>query len=82
MILCEWDAPEGNPDNLRTPVCFRILSSSLTCVSIFSVCCYSIVSISVVGPLLIFFISLRRHSPVWEEGRQALRQREPESWAA
>ncbi len=26
---------------LRTPVCFRILSTSLTSVSIFSVCCYS-----------------------------------------
>ena len=33
---------------LRTPVCFRILTSSLTSVSIFSVCCYSILSISVV----------------------------------
>jgi hypothetical protein len=33
---------------LRTPVCFRILSSSFTSVSIFSVCCYYIVSISVV----------------------------------
>ncbi len=31
---------------LRTPVCFRILSSYLTSVSIFSVCCYSKVSIS------------------------------------
>jgi hypothetical protein len=35
-------------DNLRTPVCFRILSSSLTSVSIFSLSCYSIVSISVI----------------------------------
>jgi hypothetical protein len=36
-------------DKLRTPVCFRILSSSLSSVSMFSVCCYrySIVSISV-----------------------------------
>jgi hypothetical protein len=32
---------------LGTLVCFRILSSSLTSVSIFSVCCYFIVSISV-----------------------------------
>ncbi len=32
---------------LRTPVCFRILSTSFTSVSIFSVCCYSSVSISV-----------------------------------
>ncbi len=34
---------------LRTPVCFRILSSSLTSVSIFSVWCYSSVSILVVS---------------------------------
>ncbi len=45
MILCEWDAPEGNPEMLRTPVCFRILSFSI---SIFFVWCYSSVSISVV----------------------------------
>ncbi len=49
MILCEWDAPRRTPwMMLRTPVCFCILSSSLASVSIFSVCCYSIVSISVV----------------------------------
>jgi len=41
MILCEWDAPEGHPGNVASPVCFRILSSSLTSVSIFSVLCYS-----------------------------------------
>jgi hypothetical protein len=46
LILCEWDAPEGHPGMLRTPVCFRILSSSLTSVSIFSGWCYSSVSIS------------------------------------
>jgi hypothetical protein len=34
-------------DNLRTPICFRILTSSFTSVSIFSLSCYSIVSISV-----------------------------------
>jgi hypothetical protein len=49
MILCECDAPEGHPGMLRTPVCFRILSSSLTSISIFSVWCYSSVSISVAG---------------------------------
>ncbi len=43
-----WYCLNGMPqkeilDNVRTPVCFRILSSSLTSVSIFSVCCYSIV---------------------------------------
>jgi hypothetical protein len=46
MEFCEWDAPEGCPrrtlwTRLRTPVCFRILSTSLTSLSIFSVCCYS-----------------------------------------
>ncbi len=44
MILCEWDAPEVNP---AYTCMLSILSSSLTSVSIFSVCCYSIVSISV-----------------------------------
>jgi hypothetical protein len=38
-------------DKLRTPICFRILSMSFTSVSIFSVCCYSSVSISVVHTL-------------------------------
>jgi hypothetical protein len=49
MILFEWDAQKESLENVRTSVCFRILSSSLTSVSVFSVCCYSIVSISVVG---------------------------------
>ncbi len=49
---CENGMPQKDTlDNLRTPVCFRILSSLLTSVSIFSVSCYSIVSISVVCPL-------------------------------
>ncbi len=51
MILFEWNAQKEALENVRTPVCFRILSSSLTSVSISSVCCYSIVSISVVGGL-------------------------------
>ena len=39
---CEKGMPQKDTlDNLRTPVCFRILSSSLTSVSIFSVCWYS-----------------------------------------
>ncbi len=47
-----WYCVNGMPqkdtlENVRTPVCFRILSSSLTSVSIFSVWCYSSVSISV-----------------------------------
>ncbi len=46
---CEKGMPQKDTlDNLRTPVCFRILSSSFTSVSIFSVSCYSIVSISVI----------------------------------
>ena len=46
MILCEWDAPEGDPGQSCVHLYARILSSSLTSVSIFSVSCYSIVSIS------------------------------------
>jgi hypothetical protein len=46
MILCEWDTPEGDPGQSCVHLYARILSSSLTSVSIFSVCCYSIVSIS------------------------------------
>ncbi len=48
MILCEGDAPEGHPGWCCVHLCARILSSSLTSVSIFSVCWYSIVSISMV----------------------------------
>jgi hypothetical protein len=57
MLLCEWDSPEGNPGMLRSPVCFRILSSSLTSVPIFSVWCHSSKSISVV-----FIMKLRRET--------------------
>jgi hypothetical protein len=52
MILCEWDAPEGDPGQSCVHLYARILSSSLTSVSIFSVSCYSIVSISMVLTLL------------------------------
>ena len=48
MILCEGDAPEGHPGWCCVHLYARILSSSLTSISIFSVCCYSIVSISMV----------------------------------
>jgi hypothetical protein len=48
MILCEWDASEGHPGQSCVHLYARILSTSFTLVSIFSVCCYSIVSISVV----------------------------------
>jgi len=41
MILCEWDAPEGDPGQSCVHLYARILSSSLTSVSIFSVWCYS-----------------------------------------
>ena len=37
---------------LRTPVCLRIVPTSFISVSIFSVCCYSSVSISVVSTFL------------------------------
>ncbi len=55
MILCEGDAPEGHPGWCCVHLYARILSSSITSVSIFSVCCYSIVSISMYGP----------HTTVW-----------------
>ena len=52
MILCEWDAPEGDPGQSCVHLYARILSSSLTSVSIFSVSCYSIVSISMLWSLI------------------------------
>jgi hypothetical protein len=51
MILCEWDAPEGNPGQSCVHLFARILSTSFSSVSIFSVCCYSIVSISMFHPI-------------------------------
>jgi hypothetical protein len=51
MILCEWDAPEGDPRQSCIHLFAHILSTSFTSVSIFSVCCYSSVSISMVCPL-------------------------------
>jgi hypothetical protein len=48
MILCEWDAPEGDPGQSCVHLFARILSTSFTSVSIFSVCCYSSVSNSMV----------------------------------
>jgi hypothetical protein len=47
-ILWEGDAPEGHPRQPAYTCMLCILSSSFTSVSIFSVSCYSIVSISVV----------------------------------
>jgi hypothetical protein len=52
MILCEWDAPEGDPGQTCVHLFARILSTSFSSVSIFSVCCYSIVSISMVWILV------------------------------
>ncbi len=48
MILCEWDASEGHPGQSCVHMYARILSTSFTSVSIFSVWCYSSVSISMV----------------------------------
>ncbi len=48
MILFEWDAPEGDPGQSCVHLFARILSTSFTSVSIFFVCCYSSVSISMV----------------------------------
>jgi hypothetical protein len=47
MVLCEWDAPEGDPGQSCVHLFARILWTSFSSVSIFSVCCYSSVSISV-----------------------------------
>jgi hypothetical protein len=49
MILCEWDASEGHPGQSCVHLYARILSTSFTSVSIFSVCCYSSVSISIIS---------------------------------
>jgi hypothetical protein len=81
---CKWYCEKGMPqkdtlDNLRTPVCFRIPSSSFTSVSIFSVSCYSIVSISVILTMSPLWLSCRwpfnlagKWTPVlssrWSEG--------------
>ncbi len=52
MCYCLNGMPQKETlENVRTPVCFHILSSSPNSVSIFSVCCYSIVSISVIYTL-------------------------------
>ncbi len=50
MILCDWDAPEGHPGQCCVhllPVCFRLLSTSLTSVSI-SLSAFTLGIISVV----------------------------------
>jgi hypothetical protein len=49
MILCEWDAPEGDPGQSCVHLFARILSTSFSSVSIFSVCCYSMYSIYLNG---------------------------------
>ncbi len=51
MILCEWDAPEGDPGQICVHLFARIISTSFASVSFFSVCCYSSVSISMVQVL-------------------------------
>jgi hypothetical protein len=48
MILCEWDAPEGHPGQCCLHLYAFYPLSYFTSVSIFSVCCYSSLSISVV----------------------------------
>jgi hypothetical protein len=53
MILCEWETPEGHPGQYCVHLySLRILSTSFISVSIFSVCCYCSVSMSVVPTLL------------------------------
>ncbi len=53
MILCEWEASEGHPGQSCVHLYARILSTSFTSVSIFSVWCYSSVSISMVPPAFV-----------------------------
>jgi hypothetical protein len=48
MVLCEWDAPEGDTGQSCVHLFARILSTSFSSVSIFSVCFYSRVSFSMV----------------------------------
>jgi hypothetical protein len=50
MILCEWDDPEGDPGQSFVHLFARIPSTSFSLVSIYSVCCYSSVSISMIVP--------------------------------
>jgi hypothetical protein len=51
MILCEcWDDPEGDPGQSCVHLFAGILSTFFSSFSIFSVCCYSSVSISMLGP--------------------------------
>ncbi len=47
MILCELDAPEGHPGKVAYTCMLSYPITSFTSVSVFSVCCYSSVSISV-----------------------------------
>jgi hypothetical protein len=65
MIMCEWDAPEGDPGQSCVHLFARILSTSFSSVSIFSVCCYSSVSISM-GVTLINVILENMRPPVIE----------------
>ncbi len=48
MILCEWDAPKDTLNSVAYTCMLRILSTSFIWGPIFSVCCYSSESISVV----------------------------------
>ena len=52
MNLCEWDASEGHPGQSCVHLYASILSTSSTSVSIFSVLCYSSVSILMGSKLL------------------------------
>ncbi len=75
MILCEWDAAEGHPGQSCVHLYARILSTSFTSVSILSVCCYSIVSISM-GTSLIYRLQYRL------DGGRGERRGVPPLWLA
>jgi len=56
MVLCEWEAPEGDPGQSCVHLFVHILSTSFSSVSIFSVYWYSRVSISMADTLSLFHL--------------------------
>ncbi len=76
MILCEWDASEGHPGQSCVHLYPRILLTSFTSVSIFSVWCYSSVSISMCTTVTAFNQSSWSHMYMWVWGHvQYIRER-------
>jgi hypothetical protein len=75
MILCELDAPEGDPGQSCVHLFAHILSTSFSSVSIFSVCCYSslvylskwclplYLSVTILLCFIIYFIGVYKSTP-------------------